>query len=88
MRVHLHRATVDNAGRFVDAGVDIEVGDEAEQIPADRADQLLASGGAIDPDAPAEGVLELDAELHVHDLTVEHAADHGVDEFDVPDTGR
>ena len=85
MRVHLHRACVDNAGRFVDAGNDIDVGAEPEQLAPAQAEQLLASGGAIDPDAPPEDdVLELSAEQHAHDAGVEH----GVDEFGIENSGK
>ena len=48
-RITLHRAAQDNAGGFQDAGTDLTVGDEAEAgvISADRAKDLVDTGGAV-----------------------------------------
>lgn len=85
MRLHLHRPAVDNAGRFVDAGTDIEVGNGPEQIGDDRALDLLATSGAIDPDEPEPDVLDLSADQHEHELSID---DVGADEFGVANLGR
>jgi len=45
--IHLHRATVDNAGNRVEAGNDMKVGDKPAEIAADRAQDLLDTHGAI-----------------------------------------
>jgi hypothetical protein len=57
-RITLYRASSDNAGLFVDAGTELKIGDDAKSktITADLAQELIDSGGAIDPDAaPAKG---------------------------------
>jgi hypothetical protein len=53
--IHLHRPAADNAGRFVDAGTDLTVGDAAEDgvIDAGRAQELVDGAGAVDA-TPAE----------------------------------
>lgn len=48
-KILLHRATVDNAGLYRDAGSTLTVADgtDAETIAADRADDLLDTSGAV-----------------------------------------
>lgn len=76
-KITLHRPTADNAGRFVDAGsaltVGEQLGDDGENIiTAARAGELLDSGGAVESDAePAidanASAFEMAAEpLHGH----------------------
>ena len=47
--ITLHRAASDNLSRFVDAGNDLVVGDEAKAgvISADRAREIVESHGAV-----------------------------------------
>lgn len=52
-KLHLNRASADNADRFVDAGTDIGVGPADDHIIAERADELVAGGGAIEVGTPA-----------------------------------
>lgn len=42
----LNTAQADNAGRFLDAGVTIEIGADDHMIDADRADSLVATSAA------------------------------------------
>lgn len=52
-RIVLHRAGVDNAGHFADAGTELAIRDavEPKTITADLAQELIDSRGAVDPDA-------------------------------------
>ncbi len=54
-KIVLHRATVDNTGAFVDAGAELTIGDKGEAgvITADRARDLVDSGGALSATAAA-----------------------------------
>lgn len=54
--ITLHRAAVDNAGLFVDAGNDLTVGDEAKAgvIDGTRAQEIVSSHGAAGHRATAE----------------------------------
>lgn len=45
-KITLYRASSDNAGLFIDAGNTLEIGDGNDQISADRAKDLLDTGGA------------------------------------------
>ena len=50
-QIVLHRASLDNAGRYRDAGAELTIGDETGEkgeglITADRAQELLDSFGA------------------------------------------
>lgn len=47
MRIQLYGPSVRNNGEYVDAGATIDVGTEAEQIDADRAQELLDQTRAI-----------------------------------------
>ena len=48
-KILLHRAAVDNAGTYRDAGSTLTIadGDKAETIAAERADELLDTHGAV-----------------------------------------
>lgn len=50
-KIVLHRPAADNAANFCDAGAELIVSDKAEakHISAKRADELLATGGAVTP---------------------------------------
>lgn len=56
--ITLHRAAIDNADRFVDAGTDLIVGDEPDMIDAHRARDLISSHGGqghhVEPAEPAK----------------------------------
>ena len=45
-RIVLHRAVLDDAGRYCDAGSSLEVG-EGKQISPKRARELVDGGGAV-----------------------------------------
>jgi hypothetical protein len=45
MKIHLTGPTVRNDGSYVDAGVDLDVGDEPNEISLARATQLLDGYG-------------------------------------------
>lgn len=47
-KIILHRASVDNAGRFLDAGTEIVVGPADDHLHADRAAELLDTHGAAE----------------------------------------
>lgn len=47
-KIILHRASADNAGRFLDAGTEIVVGPADDHLHADRAAELLDTHGAIE----------------------------------------
>lgn len=62
-KITLHRASVDNAGRFLDAGTEIAVGPADDHLHADRAAELIDTHGAVEvvtavakpaPKAPAK----------------------------------
>jgi hypothetical protein len=47
-KIILHRASVDNAGNFLDAGTEIVVGPADDHLHADRAAELLDTHGAAE----------------------------------------
>jgi hypothetical protein len=51
--IELYTASVNNAGRRVDAGATVTIGDEPEQISGARAQDLVDRGGAVAEAAPA-----------------------------------
>ena len=58
MKILLTAANTRNNGDYVDAGTEVEIGDDADQITLERANELLNGHGRAD-DAP----LELDEQL-------------------------
>lgn len=49
-KITLHRASVDNSGNYLHAGTEIAVGPADDHIDADRAKDLLDTGGALEAD--------------------------------------
>ena len=47
-KIILHRASTDNAGKFLDAGTEIVVGPADDHLHADRAAELLDTHGAVE----------------------------------------
>lgn len=62
-KITLYRASASNAGLFIDAGNTIEIGDGDDQISADRAKDLLDTGGADSATAAAKAETANAAEL-------------------------
>jgi hypothetical protein len=52
-KIILHRASTDNAGKFLDAGTEIVVGPADDHLHADRAAELLDTHGAVEVTAAA-----------------------------------
>ncbi len=73
-KITLYRASSSNGGSFLDSGTTVDIGDDADQISADRAQDLVDTGGGASATAAAAAENQAPVEPVTDPAPVENGA--------------